>query len=164
MTWTFSNDLAAYLSAARPALAARPVVNTSLLTVTDSLQRRGLHAHGDAEPVFGWWTGADGTVAGALLRTPPFPLLLGTLPPEAVRALGPALTADPLLAEVSGINARRPDALALAASWERPARIVEELRLYRLGTLTAPDPAPAGRPRLAAEADLPLLLAWVEEF
>ncbi|MFB0627356.1 GNAT family N-acetyltransferase [Streptomyces sp. AB3(2024)] len=164
MTWTFSNDLAAYLSAARPALAARPVVDTVLLTVTESLERRGPRAHGDADPVFGWWTGADGTVAGALLCTPPFPLLIGSLPPEAVEALGPRLTAEPLLAEVRGINARRPDALALAAAWETPTRIVEELRLYRLGTLAAPVPLPAGGPRLAAEADLPLLLAWTEEF
>ncbi|MGO4458193.1 GNAT family N-acetyltransferase [Streptomyces sp. M-16] len=164
MTWTFSTDLAAYLTAARPALAARPVVNTSLLTVTDSLERRGLHAHGDDDPVFGWWTGADGTVAGALLRTPPYPVLLGALPPEAVRALGPELTADPLLSGIRGINARRTDALTLAAAWGRPTRTGEELRLYRLGTLTAPERAPAGRPRLADEADLPLLLDWTREF
>ncbi|MFD8980729.1 GNAT family N-acetyltransferase [Streptomyces sp. NPDC059564] len=164
MTWTFGTDLAAYLALARPAVAARPVANTLLLTVTDSLERRGPHARGSADPVFGWWTGPDAAVAGALLRTPPFPLLLGTLPPEAVRALGRHLATEPLLAPVTAVNARRADARALAAAWGRPARVVEETRLYRLGALTAPDPAPSGRVRLAAEADLPLLLNWTEAF
>lgn len=164
MTWTFGTDLAAYLALARPAVAARPVANTILLTVTDSLKRRGPHAHGPADPVFGWWTGPGAAVAGALLCTPPFPLLLGTLPPEAVRALGPHLTTEPLLAPVTGINTRRADARTLAAAWGRPARVVEETRLYRLGALAAPDPAPAGRARRAAEADLPLLLSWTERF
>ncbi|WP_405978094.1 GNAT family N-acetyltransferase [Streptomyces sp. NBC_00158] len=164
MTWTFSTDLAAYLAAARPALAAQPVVNTTLLTVTDALQRRGPRAFGDTDPLFGWWTGADGTVDGALLHTPPFPLLLGATPPEAVRALAGALGSDPLRTRVGGFNARRADAEALAAGWGTPARVAEELRLYRLGTLAAPDPAPEGRARTAAEPDLPLLLEWVEAF
>ncbi|MFD0356270.1 GNAT family N-acetyltransferase [Streptomyces sp. NPDC127110] len=164
MTWTFSTDLAAYLAAARPAVAAQPVVNTTLLTVIDALERRGPRAFGDSDPLFGWWTGADGAVDGALLHTPPFPLLLGAVPPEAVRALAGALGSDPLRGRVGGFNARRADARALAAAWGTPARVVEELRLYRLGTLAAPDPAPEGRVRTAAEPDLPLLLEWIEAF
>ncbi|MEU3402797.1 GNAT family N-acetyltransferase [Streptomyces sp. NPDC006670] len=164
MTWTFSTDLATCLAAARPAVAAHPVVNTTLLSVIDALERRGPQAYGEAEPVFGWWTGADGTVAGAVLHTPPFPLLLGVLPPEAVRALGAALTTEPLLSRVTDFNARRADAQALAGAWGTPTRVAEELRLYRLGTLTAPDPAPGGRARPATEADLPLLARWTAEF
>ncbi|GLX21302.1 GNAT family N-acetyltransferase [Streptomyces lavendulae] len=164
MTWTFSTDLAAYLAAARPAVAAQPVVNTTLLTVTDALERRGPRAFGDTDPLFGWWTGADGTVDGALLHTPPFPLLLGAVPPEAVRALAGALGSGPLRGRVGGFNARRADAQELAAAWGAPARVVEELRLYRLGTLAAPEPAPEGRARTAAEPDLPLLLEWIEAF
>ncbi|MEV7542262.1 GNAT family N-acetyltransferase [Streptomyces sp. NPDC089915] len=164
MTWTFSTDPAAWPAAARASLAARPVVNTSLLSVIDALDRRGPHAYGDSEPVFGWWTGPDGTVDGAVLHTPPYPMLLGVLPPEAVRPLAGALTADPLLAGVTRFNARRADARALAEAWGGPARVAEELRLYRLGTLTAPDPAPGGRARQATEADLPLLVRWTAEF
>lgn len=89
MTWTFTHDLAAYLAAAGPAVAGEPVANTSLLTVADALERRGLHAYGSDEPFFGWWTAADGSVAGALLCTPPRPLLIGALPDEAVRGWGP---------------------------------------------------------------------------
>ncbi|MFE9631399.1 GNAT family N-acetyltransferase [Streptomyces sp. NPDC006463] len=164
MTWTFTSDLAAYLAAAGPAVAADPVANTVLLTVTDGLERRGTAAYGSDEPFFGWWTDADGAVAGGLLCTPPFPLLLSTVPEEAVRALGAALTTEPLLAGLHGINARRPDAQALAEAWGRSTRVAEEIRLYRLDGLVAPDPVPAGHARLAAEADLPLLMAWIESF
>ncbi|MDX3536483.1 GNAT family N-acetyltransferase [Streptomyces sp. MB09-01] len=164
MTWTFTTDLAAYLAAAGPAAAAQPVSNTLLLTVTDGLKRRGSTAYGSDAPFFGWWTGADGTVAGALLCTPPFPMVLGVVPAEAVRALGAALRGEPLLAGLRAFNARRPDAQALAEAWGRPTRIAEELRLYRLAGLVAPDPAPAGRPRTATAANLPLLLEWITAF
>ncbi|MFD9258689.1 GNAT family N-acetyltransferase [Streptomyces sp. NPDC059538] len=164
MTWTFTTDLAAYVSAAGPAVAARPVSNTLMLTVTDSLLRRGSDAYGDDTPFFGWWTGPDGTVAGGLLCTPPYPVVLAVLPEEAVRALGAALATEPLLAAAHGFNALRPDAQTLAEAWGRPTRVAEELRLYRLAGLVAPDPAPAGRARPATEADLPLLLEWITAF
>ncbi|OKK22698.1 hypothetical protein AMK16_06405 [Streptomyces sp. CB00455] len=164
MTWTFTSDLAAFLGAALPAVAAQPVSNTILLTTADTLERRGPHAYGAADPLFGWWTGTNGTVAGGLLCTPPYPVLVGSLPPEAVRALAVCLATEPLLAGISGFNARRPDAQTLAGAWERPSRVAEENRLYRLAALRAPDPAPEGRPRLAAAADLPLLLEWIEAF
>ncbi|WP_406512894.1 GNAT family N-acetyltransferase [Streptomyces sp. NBC_00161] len=164
MTWTFTHDLAAYLAAAGPAVAGEPVANTSLLTVADALERRGLHAYGSDEPFFGWWTAADGSVAGAMLCTPPRPLLIGALPDEAVRGLGAALAAEPLLAGVEALIARRRDAEALAAAWGRPSEVTEENRLYRLAGLVAPDPVPAGRARTATGADLPLLMDWAGAF
>ncbi|MFF0550876.1 GNAT family N-acetyltransferase [Streptomyces sp. NPDC004311] len=164
MTWTFTTDLAAYRAAAGAAVAARPAPHTLLLSVADALERRGLHTFGPEAPFFGWWTGADGSVSGALLCTPPHPLQLGALPPEAVAALAGALATEPLLAGLGGINARRADAEALAAAWGRPTRVVEELRLYRLAGLVPPRPAPAGRARVAAGADLPLLVEWMGAF
>ncbi|MGR4882421.1 GNAT family N-acetyltransferase [Streptomyces sp. LARHCF249] len=164
MTWTFTSDLAAYLAAAGPAVAAQPVSNTLLLTVADALERRGSHAYGPADPFFGWWTEPDGTVAAGLLCTPPYPLQLGALPAEAVGALADALSAEPLLAGLHGFNARRPDAEVLARAWGRPTRVAEETRLYRLGGLVAPDPAPAGRARRATGAELPLLREWITAF
>lgn len=164
MTWTFTTDLAAYLAAAGPAVASQPVRNTLLLTVADALERRGPHAYGPTDPLFGWWTGADGTVSGALMCTPPYPLHVGALPEEAVGALAAALATEPLLAGIPGVIARRPDAEVLAGAWGRPTRVAEEVRLYRLAGLIAPDPAPAGRSRPATEADLPLLLEWTEAF
>ncbi|MEV7611507.1 GNAT family N-acetyltransferase [Streptomyces sp. NPDC089799] len=163
MTWTFTRDLNTYLETAGPAVGADAVSNTMLLTVADALARRGVHAFGDEDPVFGWWTGPDGRVAGALLWTPPHPLLLGAVPPEAVSALA----ADPLLGAAGGFNARRADAEALAAAWGRPSRVEEEQRLYRLPGregLVPPDPAPAGSARTAVPDDLPLLVEWFAAF
>lgn len=122
MTWTFTADLAAYLAAARSAIAAEPVANTSLLTVIDALERQGPDAFGSADPLFGWWTGDGATVAGALLCTPPHPLLIGALPAEAVRELGAALASEPLLAGVDALDARREDARVLGAAWGGPPR------------------------------------------
>lgn len=161
MTWTFTPDLAAWLAAVRPAVAAQPVPHTQLVTVIDALERQGLDAFGSEPPLFGSWTGPDGLVAGAVVQCPPHPLLIGVLPAEAVRELGTALASEPLLAGVDALNARRQDARELAVSWGKPTEVVEENRLYRLAGLVPPDPAPAGRARRAAEADLTLLLDWV---
>lgn len=164
MTWTFTPDLAAWLAAVRPAVAAQPVPNTQLVTVIDALERQGPDAFGSEPPFFGTWTGADGLVAGAVVQCPPHPLLIGALPAQAVRELGAALGSEPLLSGVDALNARREDARELAAAWGRPSEVVEENRLYRLAGLIAPDPAPAGRARPATPADLPLLLEWVTAF
>ncbi|MCX5403940.1 GNAT family N-acetyltransferase [Streptomyces sp. NBC_00335] len=164
MTWTFTPDLASWLAAVRPSVAAQPVPNTQLVTVIDALERQGLDAFGSEPPFFGAWTGPDGLVAGAVVQCPPHPLLIGALPGEAVLELGTALAREPLLAGVDALNARREDARELAVSWGKPTEVVEENRLYRLAGLIAPDPVPAGRARPAGEADLPLLLEWVTAF
>ncbi|MDF6018210.1 GNAT family N-acetyltransferase [Streptomyces sp. JH34] len=156
MSWTFTDDVDAFLEAAGPSLAARPAENTLLLTVTATLRDGGPHAYGAGFPVLGWWRGADGEVAGALVRTPPFPPVLGSAAPEAVGALADALP-------LAGIDADREAALALAARWPRH-RVDEEHRLYRLGTAVPPSPAPDGRPRSATAADRPLLVAWIRAF
>ncbi|MFE2286304.1 GNAT family N-acetyltransferase [Streptomyces sp. NPDC059443] len=164
MTWTFSSDLAAFSAAARATVAAHPVVNTQLLTAMRSLERLGPDAFGSGEPLFGWWTGPGGRVDGAVIRTPPYPLLVGALPPEAVPALGAALASEPRLGGIGAFNARRADAEVLAEAWGRPTKVTEEFRLYRLAGLLAPDPAPAGRSRRATEADLPLVREWMTAF
>ncbi|MFD7625886.1 GNAT family N-acetyltransferase [Streptomyces sp. NPDC059851] len=164
MTWTLTHDLAAWQAAAGPAVAADPVSNTLLLTVAGGLHRRGPHAYSEHDPVFGWWTGADGAVAGGLLCTPPYPLVLGAVPDEAVAALCAALHREPLLSGIGGFNARLAHRERLAAAWGRPVGEPEVMRLYRLGDLVDPDPAPAGRARPAVEADLPLVREWFTAF
>ncbi|MFB4421331.1 GNAT family N-acetyltransferase [Streptomyces sp. QL37] len=156
MPWTFTDDVDAFLAAAGAFLAARPAENTLLLTVTATLRDSGPDAYGTEAPVLGWWRGAGGEVAGALVRTPPFVPILGTVEPEA---LGPLADALPL----PGVNADRDTARALAARWPRH-RVDEEHRLYRLGTLMPPSPAPAGRPRTATTADRALLTGWIRAF
>ncbi|MFF2170868.1 GNAT family N-acetyltransferase [[Kitasatospora] papulosa] len=60
MSWTFTDDVGAFLETAGPSLAARPAENTLLLTVTATLRDGGPHAYGAGDPVLGWWRGADG--------------------------------------------------------------------------------------------------------
>ncbi|WP_432111456.1 GNAT family N-acetyltransferase [Streptomyces sp. YPW6] len=160
MTWTFTDDVDVFLAAAGPSLGARPVEHTVVLSVTERLRRSGAHTYGDGDPVLGWWRGADGTVAGTLVRTPPHAALLTAVAPEAVGPLVEALGAGPDLDEV---NADR-DIAALLAARLPGCRTVQEQRLYRLGTLRPPSPAPEGRARAAKRADRGLLVTWVRGF
>ncbi|MER7760606.1 GNAT family N-acetyltransferase [Streptomyces sp. NPDC097619] len=164
MAWTFSEDVEQYQDAAGAFVAGRPVSHTLLLTVADAVLRRGPLAFGDARPVFGWWRGPDGAVAGALLRTPPYPLVLGVLPEAAVAELAEVFAAEPSLASVVEVSGRREEVLALAAARGGPSRVVRELRLHRLGELVPPVPFPAGRARPAGSADLPLVREWFAAF
>lgn len=156
MTWTFTDDVDVFLDAAGAWLATRPAENTLVLTITATLRSSGPHAYGDGAPVLGWWRGPDGEVAGTLVQTPPYRPLLGVVAPEA---LGPLAAAFPLTA----VNADRTTAEALAAGW--PGHRVEgEQRLYRLGELIPPFPAPPGRARPATITDRALLVAWHRAF
>ncbi|MGY3679090.1 GNAT family N-acetyltransferase [Streptomyces sp. TE33382] len=152
MTWTFTDDVDAFLDAAGASLTARPAENTLVLTVTGTLRRTGPHAYGEEDPLLGWWRGADGEVAGTLVHTPPYPPMLGSVVPEALGPLAEALSP-------TVISADRASAEALAAGWPGH-RVEQEQRLYRLGELVPPSPAPPGRPRAAVAPDRELLVAW----
>ncbi|MFD0025062.1 GNAT family N-acetyltransferase [Streptomyces sp. NPDC058382] len=156
MTWTFTDDVDVFLDAAGASLAARPAESTVVLTVTAALRRHGPNAYGDHDPVMGWWRGADGEVAGTVLQTPPYPATLNALAPEAVAPLMAAR-------RLTRVNADRATARAVAAHWPGH-RVDEEQRLYRLGELIPPSPAPGGRARAATPADRELLLRWYAAF
>ncbi|MEU5032734.1 GNAT family N-acetyltransferase [Streptomyces rubiginosohelvolus] len=160
MTWTFTPDVDVFLASAGPSLAARPVEHTVALSVTERLRRSGAHHYGDDDPVLGWWRGPDGAVAGTLVRTPPHVALLTAVPAEAVEPLVAALGTGP---DLDGVNADR-DIAALLAARLPGYRTVQEQRLYRLGALRPPSPAPEGRARAATRADRALLVAWVRGF
>ncbi|OCC11876.1 GNAT family N-acetyltransferase [Streptomyces sp. PTY087I2] len=160
MTWTFTDDVDVFLASAGPSLAARPVEHTVALSVTERLRRSGAHHYGDDDPLLGWWRGADGAVAGTLVRTPPHAALLTAVPPEAVGPLVEALGAG---SDLDGVNADR-DIAALLAARLPGYRTVQEQRLYRLGMLRPPSPAPEGRARVATRADRALLVEWVRGF
>ncbi|CAM5545444.1 hypothetical protein GCM10010329_27210 [Streptomyces spiroverticillatus] len=174
MTWTFTEDLKEFLDAARESLASRPARDTLLLTVSATLERRGPDAYGEEPPLFGWWRRpADGIVDGALIWTPPEPVLLGAVPPDAVRPLVLALDDEVVLGgrRFTGLHAESEAAEEAAAAWSErggvgrvaPGRGVEH-RLYRLGELIPPARLPAGRARLAAPEDRGVLVDWVRAF
>ncbi|MEV5979057.1 GNAT family N-acetyltransferase [Streptomyces sp. NPDC052114] len=165
-TWHFTDDLDGFLDRAGAFLRAEPAVHTVLLSVTDTLRMRGPRAYGDGDPLFGAYTGDDGTVRGAFVRTPPHRVALSPLDPVAADDLARRL-AD-VSPDLPGVATELHTARAFAEAWEKhtgaTATAGVEQRLYRLGTLTPPAPGPKGRARVAGDADRDLLARWHEEF
>lgn len=162
MGWHTTHDLDAFHTAAGAFLRARPVENTVLITVAEGLRHRGLDAYGGAPPLFGWWQDADGVTAAAFLQTPPLPPLLTRAQPEAAVEL--AGVWDAMARPLSGVRGERDTATAFADAWRARTGAVAEvdkrIRLYRLGELAPPEPAPAGRARAAGAGDRELLVEW----
>ncbi|MGW2619442.1 GNAT family N-acetyltransferase [Streptomyces sp. NPDC001500] len=169
--WHLTRDLDAFLDRAGDFLASRPALHTVPLTVVDSLRRRGPHVYGDEDPVFGTLdgdapAGRGGGVRAVFFRTPPHGICLTSLTEEEADALAATLAAAGH--RFPGVSADRDTAAAFARAWRRrtgsEARVTVRQRLYRLAELTPPEPAPAGRARVATAADRDLLVRWYEEF
>ncbi|MGW4776069.1 GNAT family N-acetyltransferase [Streptomyces filamentosus] len=163
MSWHFTSEPETFRAVAGAFLEADPVRNALVLTLADGARR------------LGWWTGRDGAVTGVLAESPPGAVSLGALPVEAARALAPALPDGAGLRELRGETAA-VEAYTTAhekthgkprTPGETPAPapgLLTRTRLFRLGELVPPDPAPPGRARPAIEADLPLLRDWTTAF
>jgi predicted GNAT family acetyltransferase len=163
--WRFTEDLDAFLAGAGTFLRSRPDLHTVALTVTEGLRTRGLRAYGTQAPYFGL-CGQDGTVRGACFRTPPHRLYLTPLDAGQADALAAQLAATGRA--LPGVSADAATAARFAEAWQRhtaaAAVLHERQRLYRLATLTVPQPAPEGRARIAQETDRELLVRWFGEF
>ena len=166
MAWHLTGDVSRYLSAAGAFLHARAAENTVLLTAAESVRARGVNAFGDQPPLFGWWAGPDGTVAGAFIHTPPYPAALSRLPAGAAAALARDLAAAGR--NPPGVNADAETGPAFASAWQArtgcEVTLDRRMRLYRLAALSPPDPLPPGTARTAGPADRELLLDWVTAF
>jgi RimJ/RimL family protein N-acetyltransferase len=166
MAWTITEDLEEFAAAAGPFLRERPAQNTVVLTIVETLRASGPDYFGEQPPMFGWWQPPGGQVSAVCLQTPPYPLLLTGAPPGAFEALAG------LLAQAGralpGVNAGETAAHEFAARWQAltgtGATIHQRHRLYRLGELVPPDPAPAGGPRAATPADRELVIEWFGAF
>ncbi|GAA3807898.1 GNAT family N-acetyltransferase [Sphaerisporangium flaviroseum] len=154
MAWTFTSDLDEFPDAAAAWLRRDPVRNTVPLTVIRRLQH-GLWREG---AMLGWLT-TGGEVRGAVLHTPPYPLLLGDIPLDSVPSLADALGER----DLSGVNGPLTQVEAFVAVCGRPETSRISHRLYRLETLQRP-PSPGGTSRLAGEADTGLAVRWMGEF
>ncbi|MDQ1046459.1 GNAT family N-acetyltransferase [Streptomyces sp. V4I2] len=164
-TWHRTEDLDAFLARAGAFLHSRPDLHTVTLTVTEGLRTRGPHAYGDERPVFGLLE-RDGAVRATYFQTPPYGLNLTALTTEGADSLAAHLNG--LGRPLPGIGADRETAAAFAAAWQArtgaTATLRQRQRLYRLGTLTVPEPAAEGRARVAGEADRTQLVRWYGEF
>jgi predicted GNAT family acetyltransferase len=167
MPWHTTTDPERFTAGAGPFLRERPVENTVHLTVVEALRAQGGDPADPAARLLGWWTDAAGGAAtGAFLLTPPHPVLLTSMPDDAVPPLADLLpeTGRP----VAGVNASAPIADAFAALWSArtgaAAVPFRGMRLHRLESLVPPDPMPAGHAVTATAAHRPLLIDWYEAF
>jgi hypothetical protein len=160
MAWELTDDIETFTAATEAYLGSRPVHHTVPLTLLATLRRRGLTAYGKQAPLFGTWRDPGGVVAGALLQTPPHPVLFGEVPPEAVTEAVDALAGRPL----PGVNLPDSQLDLFVAPWVArtgaTTGVGMRTRLYQLSTLDARSgPARPGRP-----ADRALLIDWVRDF
>ncbi|MFI1163270.1 GNAT family N-acetyltransferase [Streptomyces sp. NPDC020801] len=163
--WHLTHDVDSFLARAGDFLHSRPALHTIPLTVTEALRTRGPHAYGAEDPVFGILERA-GEVRATYFRTPPHRLSLTPLTPDESDTLAAHLAALGL--PVPGVSADRDTAAAFAEAWQRHTgatpTLHERQRLYRLGTLTAPEPRPEGWSRVAGGQDRDQLICWHREF
>lgn len=147
MTWYFTEDAAAFRTAAADLLAAEAARNTAVLTLMGSAGR------------LGWWAEPDGRVTGVLAVSSPGEPSFGAVTVEAARAL-----VLPEGEEPTAVRGETAAVEAFAEATGRPWATAGRMRLFRLGELVPPDPAPVGRARVATSADIPLTAAWAREF
>lgn len=163
--WHVADDVESFLARAGDFLQSRPALHTLPLTVTEALRTRGPHAYGPEAPAFGILTRA-GEVRATYFRTPPHPLNLTPLTPDEADTLAAHLAT--LGHPLPGVSADRDTAASFAEAWQRHTGAApvlhERQRLYRLGTLTVPQPPPEGRSRIAGEQDREQLMRWHDEF
>ncbi|WP_042382465.1 GNAT family N-acetyltransferase [Streptacidiphilus melanogenes] len=157
--WRLTEDVEQFRAAADAHLAADPAANTVLLTVSETVRRRGPFAFDADRPArFGWRSGPDGKAVAAFVETPPHGPLLSVMDTESARALAGTLGPVPtVIGEDATVR-------AYAAATGRGWRVLRAERLFRLGEVTDPGSPPAGVARLAREADLPLLEGWFTDF
>ena len=174
MGWQTTGDVTEFLALAGEYLARERARNTVILSVSEQLRVNparysrpaGTGGHQALPgPLFGWWSDRSGAVSGAFLHTPPHPLLLTAVPVDVAADLATVLADRPL----RGVNGYQEAAEAFAAAWRAGAvggraAVHRRMRLYRLGELTWPAPAPDGAPRVAADSDIPLLTGWFTAF
>jgi RimJ/RimL family protein N-acetyltransferase len=170
MAWQTTGDVTEFLAAAGPYLRRERARNTVILSVTKTMRVNAAAAaprsSASDRPLLGWWTDPAGAVAGAFMHTPPFPVVLTEVDPEAAAELAAVtMAARP----VGGVNAYPEVAEAFADGWRKGnqggrADVYRRQRLYRLAELVWPDPAPEGAARLACDGDAALTAGWFAAF
>ena len=170
MTWTLTDDMDTYLTRAGDYLRAQPVEHTVELTALETMRARGPQAYGSTPPLFGWCTAPAGDspagdIAAAFFHTPPYPALLSG-GPDAAASL--AVELGRRGRELAGVNGPADSAISFSSEWVRQSGVSSSVRrrsrLFRLGQLAVPEPAPSGAARVAGPDDAELLAGWFDAF
>lgn len=163
--WCLTEDLDEFRARADGFLRSRPALHTMPLTVTERLRTLGAAAYGDGTTVFGRLE-REGEIHATFHRLPSRGLAVTPLIPEQADTLAARLAA--LGHRLPYVSADHATATAFAGAWQRHTGAAPVLRtrihLYRLGTLTPPEPFPAGRGRAVGEQDHDQLVRWCGEF
>ncbi|KES08384.1 acetyltransferase [Streptomyces toyocaensis] len=163
--WHLTEDVEEFLARAGDFLRSRPALHTMALSVTEKLRTLTTAAVGAPAPVFGLLE-QGGTVRAAFYRLPSRGLSVTPLTPGQ---------ADGLAAHLVGLGHAPPHvtadhgtATAFAEAWRRHTGATSAFRvglhLLRLGTLTPPDPQPAGSARRVGAGEQEHLMRWCREF
>ncbi|MFH8239789.1 GNAT family N-acetyltransferase [Streptomyces sp. NPDC018321] len=163
--WRLTEDVDDFMDRAGDFLRSRPGLHIAALTAIARLRARGAAAYGPGAPLFGRLV-EGGEVRAAFHRLPSLGLAPTPLTPAQADALAGHL-AD-LGHRLPYVSAEDRTATAFAEAWQRRTGATPtprvRLRLHRLGTLTPPDPLPAGRGRAVGEEDREHLMRWCAEF
>lgn len=163
--WYLTEDVHEFFARAGDFLRSRPALHTTALTTIEQVRTDGPGASFAQDPVLGWLEEA-GEVTAAFFRLTPQKLLSVTpLTPEQADGLAAHLVG--LGHRPPGVSAETDTASTFAEAWQRQTGAASTFRnrihLYRLGTLTPPQPVPAGRSRLVGEQDHEHLMQWCRE-
>ncbi|MEV7426963.1 MULTISPECIES: GNAT family N-acetyltransferase [unclassified Streptomyces] len=163
--WHLTEDLDDFLARAGDFLRSRPALHNTPLTVMERLRTLGPDAYGAGATVFGRLE-EEGEVRAVFYRLPSRGIGLTRLTAEQADALAAHLAA--LGHSFPYVSAERGTAAAFAGAWQRhtgaTSAVGVRINLYRLGTLTPPEPLPEGRGRLVGERDHEQRVRWCGEF
>ena len=151
-----TGDVDEFLARAGDFLRSRPALHTMLLTTVEKLRTCGTDG-----TTFGWLDGE-----AIFYRRPTDRLTVTHLPAERADVLAGHLAG--LGHPLSGVTADHDTATAFAEAWQRRTGATAvpgvRVRLHRLGTLTPPEPVPAGRGRALGDQDRADVIRWCGEF
>ncbi|MER6346525.1 GNAT family N-acetyltransferase [Streptomyces sp. NPDC001595] len=163
--WHLTEDVDDFLARAGDFLRSRPALHNTPLTDIEKLRTRPADAHGGEAAVFGRLE-SDGEVRAVFYGTPHGRLGLTPLSAQEADALAARLTG--LGHSPAHVIADHATATAFAEAWQHRTGATPtpfwRTHLYRLGTLTPPQPRPEGRGRVAGEEDHAQVVRWCREF
>ncbi|WP_320777405.1 GNAT family N-acetyltransferase [Streptomyces sp. CRN 30] len=164
--WYLTEDVDDFLARSGDFLRSRPGAHVMQSTWAERVRTRGTGSFGPHAPVFGVLE-QEGEARATFYCLPPRALGLSPLTAEQADSLAARLAAAGYA--LSRVGADHDTATVFAEAWQRhtgaaPTPRDTRLRLYRLGTLTPPDPLPAGHGRLLGEQDLEQAMHWCGAF